>query len=232
MKSALSLILIASLMDPAIPVTAHAQTEPPVSFDIRGVASDATTGPLARAITREAVRLAADPVPSDIAAVQEGDTLPESDWSRVPKLAAGTEVIVTVKGSQPATRYVVQADESELTVKVARLGQVVEHIVRSEIIEIRVFRTIPPYGLLWGILFGISGLPAGAYIGQAVAPSSGDTRGDEGDRGKFGGAMLGAFVGVIAGAALGYLVGSIFEGVASIHNTRVIFSHDWGEEAQ
>jgi hypothetical protein len=34
----------------------------------------------------------------------------------VRKLTAGTEVVVTVQGSQPSKRYVVQADDSDLTV--------------------------------------------------------------------------------------------------------------------
>jgi hypothetical protein len=40
----------------------------------------------------------------------------QSDWSRVRNVAPGTEVIVTVRGSQPGTRYVALAGESDLTV--------------------------------------------------------------------------------------------------------------------
>jgi hypothetical protein len=114
-KSALSLTLIACLMTSAFPAAAQNQTEPPASFDLRG---PATAGPLAQAAMREAVRLAAvgEPRSTGIETVQQGGQSTESNWSRVRKLAPGTEIIVTVKGSPPATRYFVAADESDLTV--------------------------------------------------------------------------------------------------------------------
>jgi hypothetical protein len=65
-----------------------------------------TPGPIARAIASEAARLTIDQ--------QAGSADPE--WSRVRKLAAGTEIIVTVEGSQPGGRYVVRVDDSNLTV--------------------------------------------------------------------------------------------------------------------
>jgi hypothetical protein len=58
-------------------------------------------------MTREAVRLGA---------VQSSGTPAESNWSRVRKLASGTEIIVTVKGSPPVSRYFVAADDSGLSV--------------------------------------------------------------------------------------------------------------------
>jgi hypothetical protein len=100
MKSALSLTLIASLLGSALPVAAQDRME-------------STAGPIARAVAREAVRLATEPAWSGI---QQASGTAESDWSRVRKLAAGTEAVVTVKGSQPGQRYFVRADESDLTV--------------------------------------------------------------------------------------------------------------------
>jgi hypothetical protein len=67
---------------------------------------EVTPGPIVQAIAREAVRLAVDP--------RSGSA--DVEWSRVRKLAPGTEIIVTVEGSQPGARYVVRGDESELTV--------------------------------------------------------------------------------------------------------------------
>jgi hypothetical protein len=58
-------------------------------------------------MTREAVRLAAG---------QSSGTPAESNWSEVRKLASGTEIIVTVKGSPPVSRYFVAADDSDLSV--------------------------------------------------------------------------------------------------------------------
>ena len=117
MKSLLSLALIACLVAPAVPVAAQEQAAAP--FDIRGSALQATAGPLARAATREADRLVAagELTPSDGAAAwQSGKSAPPSDWSRVRKLAPGTEIIVTVKGAPPARRYFVAEDESDVTV--------------------------------------------------------------------------------------------------------------------
>jgi hypothetical protein len=39
----------------------------------------------------------------------------DDGWSRVRSLAAGSEIIVTVTGSQPAARYLISADEFVLT---------------------------------------------------------------------------------------------------------------------
>ena len=50
-----------------------------------------------------------------------GTTVPvtaqeRSDWSRLRKLAPGTELIVTIRGSLPGDRYAVAWDASALTV--------------------------------------------------------------------------------------------------------------------
>ena len=106
MKPALSLTLILTFVTSARPVMAQERVtslEPP--------------GPLARAMTHEAVRLAAagESTASSADAVQEGDKpVADSNWSRVRKLAPGTEITVLVKGYLP--RYFVAGDESTLTV--------------------------------------------------------------------------------------------------------------------
>lgn len=115
MKLPLSLTLVVSLVVPALPGTAQAQVERSGSFDLHGLATPATAGPLASAMTREAVRLAAAAEPAGGEAVQQSGKPVESNWSRVRKLAPGTEILVTVKGSLPVQRYFVAGDESNLT---------------------------------------------------------------------------------------------------------------------
>ena len=93
MRVVLSITLILCLMTSTRPVAAQNRME-------------STPGPIARTIAREAARLAVDP--------QAGSA--DVEWSRVRKLAPGTEIIVTVGDSQPGGRYVVRADESGLAV--------------------------------------------------------------------------------------------------------------------
>ncbi len=45
-----------------------------------------------------------------------GEEVTDSGWSRVRKLEPGTEVIITITGSQPGRRYVLWADESGVSV--------------------------------------------------------------------------------------------------------------------
>ena len=200
MKSALSLTLIVCLVASALPAAAQEQTETRGSFDIRGPAAQTMAErPLTRAAMREALRA-------------------RSDWSRVRKLAPGTEVVVTVRGSKPGKRSLVLADESDLTVlnltvptlpraatrllqniasshdpdvfvgtatsgrfvdqdvrvapdgvfvagrKVADLGQVVEHIARNNVAEIRKPRRFP-----WHTLIGASvGFLVGVMMDRAA----------------------------------------------------------------
>ena len=128
--------------------------------------------------------------PRQISAKPGSGTPPESDWSRVGKLAPAREVVVTIRGAQPRNRYFVLTDQSGVTVlnltgptlpgaatrvlrdmaarhpeslaaiqqsgasrqdnvsvgrdgvfvanrKVAELGEVVQAIARSDVIEIR-----------------------------------------------------------------------------------------------
>lgn len=110
MKSVLSFALIVCMVASALPVAAQEEAGPP---------TPAMAGPLTRAAMREADRLVAAGglTPSGGDAVQQGDKgTAKSDWPRAFNVAPGTEVIVTVRGSQPGTRYVVRADESDLTV--------------------------------------------------------------------------------------------------------------------
>jgi hypothetical protein len=94
MKSAVSLALSIGLVLSALPVAAQDRVV-------------ASSGPLARAIAREAARLTT---------VQQVGKPTNSDWACVRRLVPGTEVTVTVRGSQPGTRYVVLADEYGVTV--------------------------------------------------------------------------------------------------------------------
>lgn len=92
MRSAVSLVLAISLIGSALPV--KAQRHP------------STAGPIARSISREAERLAA---------MRQNQPV-DPEWSRVRHLAPGTELIVTIKDSQPAPRRFVMGDESDLLV--------------------------------------------------------------------------------------------------------------------
>src|SRR5712691_9271926 len=144
MKSALSLTLIASLVGSA-PVAAQDRVE-------------STAGPIARAVTREAVRLAVDPQsePAD------------SDWARVRALVPGTEVIVAIKGARLGKRYIVRADESELVVKVTERGQV-ETLARTDVVEIGIPVSHHPARI--GALIGAA---IGAVVPRLLGCSSGE----------------------------------------------------------
>ena len=233
MKSLLSLSLIACLVASAVPVTAQGQSETPTPFDIRSLPSQATAGPLARAVMREADRLAVAGalIPSSSDAVQQGEGPPaESNWSRVRTLAPGTEIIVTVKGSTPARRYFIAADESGFTMlnlaavglqftaaRVLRdmasrhpedlqaaqnLGQVVENIARTDVAEIHALPK--PF---WNSVHRHAkiGLGVGAVVGLVAGLAS---RRDECGSGcvpafVFGGSLMGAEIGAMNGAVLG-----------------------------
>src|SRR5260221_9735641 len=104
MEHITSFTLIAGLMMTATPIVAQ---EPAATTD----------GPLTRAMTREAVRLAAtgERLSSAIEIIQQ-DSTPTAKWSRVRTLAPGTEIIVTTKDSSLGQRLFVAADDSNLTV--------------------------------------------------------------------------------------------------------------------
>jgi len=90
-RSVVSLALVTSLIGSALPVVA-AQNTP-------------MNGPIARSVTAEAARFV----------TAEQPTAGDSEWARVRRLAPGTELIVTVKSAQPASRYFVGGDDSGLT---------------------------------------------------------------------------------------------------------------------
>jgi hypothetical protein len=102
-KSASWFVLLVCCSAMLVHPTAAATTE--FAADAEGLATS-TAGPIARAIEREAVRLSLD------SQAESSDVR----WLRVRKLAPGAEIIVTVEGAQPGGRYVVRADESDLTV--------------------------------------------------------------------------------------------------------------------
>jgi len=192
MKSAISLALVVCVVASALPVTA----QEPVA-----------DGPIARSIAHETATLAA---------AQQNQSA-DAEWSRVQNLAPGTEVVLTVKGSQPDRWYVVQADESELTVrKVAGLGSLVEKIARTDVVEIRTIRTrgSVPRAALWAtggyFVGGMAGGLAGAMVGGAVGCSIGECRAGKPNIpagvgvGLLSGIVVGASFGVIKGAVHGY----------------------------
>jgi hypothetical protein len=84
--------LVVALAGLALPVTAQEKVTP--------------DGLFASAVTRESVRLALDP--------QGG--FAHVEWSRVRKIAPGTEITITVRGSQAAERYFVSVGDSRITV--------------------------------------------------------------------------------------------------------------------
>jgi hypothetical protein len=94
-KSAISLPLVLVLVASALPVTAQERLR-----------SLEPGGPLARAITREGLRLALAPQSASAAV----------EWSRVRQLEPGREITVTIRGSQGAKRYFVSADDHGITV--------------------------------------------------------------------------------------------------------------------
>jgi hypothetical protein len=92
MRSSISFGLVISLVGSAAPVAAQ---------------QHAPTGdPIARSISGEADRFAT---------IQQSKPA-DPEWSRVRKLAPGTELIVVISGEKRAHRYLVAADEAELTV--------------------------------------------------------------------------------------------------------------------
>src|SRR5919197_2011089 len=113
MKSALLLSLIVCLVESGLPVAAQERVDSP-------------TGPIRQAIIREAAELAADYSAIDSSTQQRGG----DDWSRVRNLPPGTKIIVTVRGSPPAQRSFLAADEFALTVA----DPTIDKIARTDII--------------------------------------------------------------------------------------------------
>src|SRR5712691_10668420 len=91
MKSLISVVLVASLMGPALPAAARSGSGP--------------THPFARATAHEGLRVG----------VGQQGPLANRKWERLRKLEPGTELEVTVRGVELGTRYFILADESGIT---------------------------------------------------------------------------------------------------------------------
>ncbi len=91
MKSLISVVLVASLMGPALPAAAQRGSGP--------------THPFARATAHEGLRVG----------VGQQGPLANRKWERLRKLEPGTELEVTVRGVELGTRYFILADESGIT---------------------------------------------------------------------------------------------------------------------
>ena len=89
-------------------------------------------------------------------------TQADADWSRVGDHADGSEIIVITKGSPPARRYLISADESGL--RVLNLAQAVEDIARADIAQIKIPTPYSPGrdaskgAIIGGAAYGLIGL--------------------------------------------------------------------------
>ena len=180
MQSAVSIPLIVCLVTSTLPLEAQDRME-------------SAAGPIARGITREAARLTVDQPASS------GDT----EWSRVRKLASGSEIIVTIERAQPVERRVVRAvrvvrvDESSLTLS---NGQVVERVARNDVAEIK---TVKKGRGVWGHLGPLGGYFVGALSGgYAIGLACQAVQGrNQCDSGAF---LLGTLMGGISGGLYGF----------------------------
>ena len=108
-RAVLSLALMLSLAAAALPVDAQ---EPTI-----GSRGQTMSGPFAQQVAREAVKLATgEHLSSNAAMVQQDVPISDIAWADVRTLKPGTDVLVTVRGSQPGRRVVVRATDSELAV--------------------------------------------------------------------------------------------------------------------
>jgi hypothetical protein len=174
MQSAVSIPLIVCLVTSTLPLEAQDRME-------------STAGPIARGIAREAARLTVDQTASS----------DDAEWSRVRKLASGSEIIVTIEGAQPVERRVVRVDESSLTLS---NGQVVERVARNDVAEIK---TVKKGKGVWGHLGPLGGYFVGALSGgYAVGLACQAVQGrNQCDSGAF---LLGTLIGGISGGLYGF----------------------------
>jgi len=179
MQLAVSIPLIVCLVTSTLPLEAQDRMQ-------------STAGPIARGIAREAARLTVDQTASS----------DDVEWSRVRKLASGSEIIVTIERAQPVERRVarvvrvVRVDESSLTLS---NGQVVERVARNDVAEIK---TVKKGTGVWGHLGPLGGYFVGALSGgYAVGLACQAVQGrDRCDSGAF---LLGALMGGISGGLYG-----------------------------
>jgi len=174
MQFAVSIPLIVCLVTSTLPLEAHDRMEP-------------TVGPIARGIAREATRLTVDQSASST----------DVEWSRVRKLASGSEIIVTIEGAQPVERRVVRVDESSLTLS---NGQVVERVARNNVAEIKAVKKGKG---VWGHLGPLGGYFVGALSGgYGVGLACQAVQGrNQCDSGAF---LLGTLMGGISGGLYGF----------------------------
>ena len=135
---------------------------------------------------------------SPLATVQQSNPV-DSQWSRVRKLAPGSEIIVTIEGAQPVERRVVRVDESSLTLS---NGQVVERVARNDVAEIK---TVRKGRGVWGHLGPLGGYFVGALSGgYGVGLACQAVQGrNQCDSGAF---LLGTLMGGISGGLYGFSV--------------------------
>lgn len=176
MQFAVSIPLIMCLVTSTLPLEALDRME-------------STAGPIGRGLAREAARLTVDQTASS----------DDAEWSRVRKLASGSEIIVTIQGTQPVERRVVRVvrvDESSLTLS---KGRVVERVARNDVAEIK---TVKQGSGVWGHLGPLGGyfvgaLSGGYTVGLACQAVQGR---DRCDSGAF---LLGALMGGVSGGLYG-----------------------------
>ena len=194
MHSALSFTLTLCLLAATLPVRAQGRT--PVSFETAAVMSTRSTiGPIARAVMREAARLAAAGAPpAGQTAIQPAGAPGASNWSRVVTVARGAAVVVTVRGAKPARGTFVQADEGALFMHSGR-WPVLQTIARGEVLEVRMGPSSRRRAL--GLLVGVGGAVGGAVVGAAVGGRGSDPE-------DLRGSSIGGMAGLVGGAVLGY----------------------------
>jgi hypothetical protein len=176
MQLAVSIPLIVCLVTSTLPLEAQDRMQ-------------LRAGPIARGIAREAARLTVDQTASS----------DDAEWSRVRKLASGSQIIVTIQRAQPVERRVVRVvrvDESSLTLS---NGQVVERVARNDVAEIK---TVKKGSGVWGHLGPLGGyfvgaLSGGYAVGLACQAVQGRNRCDS------GAFLLGALMGGTSGGLYG-----------------------------
>jgi hypothetical protein len=162
MKVALSLTLVVALMTSALPVTAQERI-------------DRTAGPISRAITRGAVRLAAEPAAVDdrqpageptnvdrprIDAQTPAQSADEVAWSRVQRLSTGEEVRVAGENGASSSGAFRTSDGASITLLVAGREQTT---ARADVRQVSVVRDTDRWQhVVIGIVIG--GLTGGVAV--------------------------------------------------------------------
>jgi hypothetical protein len=150
----------------------------------------ATTDPIARAATREAVRLTS---------VAQGQST-HGAWAHVRKLPVGADITVTLRDSRPGARYFVRADESALVVSSTRFGRVFETFSRTDIAELTSGVSAGGHTALVASLGAVGGFFAGVSITKTK------NEGLNGLPGGIGGAVVGGVLGGILGSQMKHRV--------------------------